>query len=843
MFKAFAILSTLLILMVATAAGGVLYTFWHYGQGLPDYQQLAYYEPPVTTRVYGGDGRLVAEYAVEKRAFVPLDAIPEMVKDAFLAAEDKNFYSHPGVDFTGIARAVVINLRNKIMGGARRPVGASTITQQVAKNFLLTNEVSIERKIKEAILAFRIERAFNKDHILELYLNEIYLGGGSYGVAAAALNYFDKSLDELTVAEAAYLAALPKAPNNYNPVRNYQAAKERRDWVVGRMADDGRITLDQQAMAVAEPLVTRERDATQMIVGADYFAEDIRRDLAQRYGESALYRGGLVVRSTVDADLQAHASRVLRGGLMEYDRRHGWRGAVTKIDPGPDWSGRLAQIAPPRGAEPWQLAVVLGVADKYAGIGFVGGSTATIPWSEMRWARPWLEDQRIGPAPRKPADVLSPGDVVLVEPVTEDDDGKPYPAASYALRQIPKVEGALVAIDPHTGRVLAMVGGWSYSKSQFNRATQALRQPGSAFKTFVYLSALEKGYTPSSLVLDAPIALPQGPGLPLWRPKNYSNDFLGPTTLRVGLEKSRNLMTIRLAQAVGMPAISDYSARFGIYDHLPNQLAMSLGAGETTVLRLTAAYAMLVNGGKGVQPTLIDRIQDRHGKTIFVHDQRFCDGCWPVQFTSQVMPVLPDIRPQIVDPVSAYQMVSLLEGVVQRGTGRSVSSVGKPLAGKTGTSNDSMDAWFVGFSPDLAVGVFVGFDEPASLGNKETGGAVAAPIFRDFMMGALKDKPATPFRMPPGVRLVRVDPATGQPAMPGDKGVIWEAFKNTDTLPDEDTMVLDGDGTADGFSFSPLEDEEPRPVAGEEWAPPGLPSAPTQSPAPRGAAPTPGGLY
>jgi penicillin-binding protein 1A len=842
MLRFITIFFSLVFLLAVTAAGGALYVFWHFGRGLPDYHQLAHYEPPITTRVYGGDGRLVAEYALEKRAFVPLGAIPQRVKDAFLSAEDKNFYEHAGVDPWGIARAVIINARNRGMGADRRPVGASTITQQVAKNFLLTNEVSLERKVKEAILAFRIERAFTKDHILELYLNEIYLGMGNYGVAAAGLNYFNKALDQLTVAEAAYLAALPKAPNNYHPIRHYQAAKDRRDWVIGRLYEDGKISRAEYEQAVNEPLAIRKRDDNQMIVGADYFAEDIRRDLVTRYGEETLYRGGLVVRSTVDADLQAHASKVLRDGLMGYDRRHGFRGPVTRIQAGQGWQDRLKAVPYPNGAEPWELAVVLSVSDQAAAIGLNGNRTGVLPWNEMKWARPWMKDQHVGPMPRKPAEVVQPGDVVLVQETAKGDDGKPLAAGSYALRQIPKVEGALVAMDPHTGRVLAMVGGWSYSKSQFNRATQALRQPGSSFKPFIYLTALENGYTPSSLVLDAPVALPQGPGLPLWRPKNYGGDFLGPTTLRVGVEKSRNLMTVRLAQAVGMEKVSDLSQRFGIYDNLPRQLAMSLGAGETTVLRLAAAYAMVVNGGKKVTPTLVDRIQDRQGRTIFVHDKRFCDGCWPVQFADQDMPRLPDIREQLVDPVSAYQITSIMEGVVQRGTGRSVAAVGKPLAGKTGTSNDSHDVWFSGFSPDLVATVFVGFDDPISLGDKETGGSIAAPIFRDFMSYALKDKPPTPFRVPPGVRLVRVNATSGKPAMPGDPKVILEAFKSTDRLPDDEEQVLDG-GDNEGFSFAPLSEEGggvPVPGATNGLAAPADGAAPPVAPA---AAPMPGGLY
>jgi penicillin-binding protein 1A len=839
MLRFLVITFSLLILLALAGAGAVLYLFWNFGQGLPDYHQLAHYEPPVTTRVYGGDGRLVAEYAVEKRAFVPLHVIPQRVKDAFLSAEDKSFYNHAGVDPVGIARAVIINLRNKGMGADKRPVGASTITQQVAKNFLLTNEVSIERKVKEAILAFRIERAFTKDHILELYLNEIYLGIGSYGVAAAALNYFNKSLDELTVPEAAYLAALPKAPNNYHPQRHPQAARERRDWVIGRMYEDARISPAEYQAAIADPLSVRRRDEMLAVQGGDYFAEDIRREIASKFGESALYKGGLVVRASMDAELQALGYRVLRQGLVNYDRRHGFRGPITRLPPGTAWPAQLAAVPVPPGSDPWEIAVVLSTTDAAASIGLLGARTGTLPFAEMKWARPALEKQRFGPPPHKPSDALKPGDVVLVEHVVKGEDGKALPANSYALRQVPKVEGALVAIDPHTGRVLAMVGGWSYAKSQFNRASQALRQPGSSFKPFIYLAAMESGYTPSSLVLDAPIALPQGPGLPMWRPKNYHDDYLGPTTLRVGLEKSRNLMTVRLAQAIGMDKVADYSQRFGIYDNLPRQLAMALGAGETTPLKLTAAYAELVNGGRRLRPTLIDRIQDRNGKTVFSHDMRFCEPCSATYYTNQEMPHLQDIREQLVDPVSAYQMVHILEGVVERGTGTVVRPVGKPLAGKTGTSNDSNDTWFVGFSPDLAVGVFVGFDEPQSLGDKETGGNVAAPIFRDFMMEALKDKPATPFRVPPGVRLVRVQANTGKPAMPGDSKVILEAFKGGDRMPGDEEDVLEGDGVDAGFSFAPYVSNE---EGGPAFAQPNQPN-PLPSPTGGGAAPAAGGLY
>ncbi len=824
MLRFLGLLFTLVILAAMAVAGGALYMFWHYGRGLPDYHQLAHYEPPITTRVYGGDGRLVAEYAKEKRIFVPLDAIPQRVKDAFLSAEDKGFYSHPGVDITGIIRAVVINLRNKGLGAERRPVGASTITQQVAKNFLLTNEVSLERKVKEAILAFRIERAFNKDHILELYLNEIYLGGGNYGIAAAALGYFDKSLEDLTVGEVAFLAALPKAPNNYNPRIHAQAAKDRRDWVAGRMLEDGKITQEEYDQAISQPVTLRSRDEAQTITGADYFAEDIRRDLASRYGEEALYKGGLVVRSTVDAGLQDLASRTLRAGLLAYDRRHGWRGSVTHLTSGPDWQRRLAAVPFPAGGEPWRLAAVVNENDQGAMLGFADGSSGTIPWSELKWAKPALPHQHFGPPPHKTSDVVAIGDVVLVEAVAKSEDNHPYPQGTYALRQVPKIDGALVAMDPHTGRVLAMVGGWSYTKSQFNRATQALRQPGSSFKPFVYLTALQQGYTPSSLILDAPIAISQGPGLPMWRPKNYEESFLGAATMRVGIEKSRNLMTVRLAQAIGMPSIVDTAVKFGIYDTLPAEYSMALGAGETSVIRMTAAYAMLVNGGKQITPTLIDRIQDRQGHTIFIHDKRYCDGCWTEQYTNQNMPKLPDIRERLVDAPSAYQMVHILEGVVERGTGRTVAAVGKPLAGKTGTSNDSFDTWFVGFAPDLAVGVFVGFDEPQSMGEKETGGIVAAPVFRDFMMEALKNTPPKPFRVPPGIKMVRVDLNSGKPAMPGDARPIWEAFKTDDRMPSDEENVLQGDAVNDGFSITPLPEQGESPQ-GDKLPPQPQPSA------------------
>jgi penicillin-binding protein 1A len=787
------IIAALFAGLVALALAGVVAAFLvyrHYSDGLPDYRQLANYDPPTVTRVLAGDGRLLAEYATEKRVFVPIGAIPQLVKDAFLSAEDKTFYSHPGIDFIGLAHAIWINVSN--LGSDRRPVGASTITQQVAKNFLLTNEVSLARKVKEAILALRIEQTFPKDRILELYLNEIYLGGGSYGVAAASLDYFNKSLGELTVAEAAYLAALPKAPNTYHILRNPEAARDRRNWVISRMVEDGRITAEQGAAAQVEPLTPRSRTEAEAVT-ADYFAEEVRREIAARFGDRPLYEGGLVVRTSLDPKLQAIADRVLRNGLAEYDRRHGWRGPLGHVEPAEDWMDQIAKIPVPKGLHTWNFAMVLAVDAEGADIGIAGGATGRIPFAEMSWAKPTLPEQKTGPAPKSPEEVLKVGDLIAVEalPGAAEDEAASGPQL-FALRQIPDVSGAFVAMDPHTGRVLAMVGGWSYEQSEFNRATQALRQPGSAFKPFVYLSALDNGFTPSSVVLDAPFVIDQGPGLPKWKPSNYTEDFLGPATLRTGLEKSRNLMTVRLAQAVGMDKVARTAEGFGIFDNMQEVLAMSLGAGETTLLRLTTAYGMLVNGGKRIQPTLVDRAQDKRGATIYRHDERPCEPCR--SFAEPAPPQLPDVREPVADPRTAYQLVHMLEGVVERGTGTKVKAVGKPLAGKTGTSNDSFDNWFVGFAPDLVAGVFIGFDQPRTLGPKETGGSTAAPVFRDFMKEALADKPAIPFRIPPNLTMARVNPETGLRAKPGDKA-IWEAFKpGTEPPEDGQQQVLTGLG-------------------------------------------------
>lgn len=797
------ILTTLfcLTMLAIFAAGSILvWVFYEYGRDLPDYRQLADYEPSVMSRVYAGDGRLIEEYAIEGRVFVPFSAIPKNLINAFLSAEDKTFYSHPGLDFFGIARAVLTNVEAQFSD--RRMVGASTITQQVAKNFLLTNEYSFDRKVKEAILALRIEQAFDKDQILELYLNEIYFGFGSYGVSAAAVNYFNKSLDEMSLSETAFLAGLPKAPNNYHPIRRSKAARERRDYVLARMLDDGHISDAQAQSARQEAIVVRRRNETEYVAGGEYFAEDVRRELLDQFGSDTLYRGGLAVRTSLDPSLQQIADRVLRRGLIDYDRRHGWRGPVTRIPVGAGWSERLSAIQEPSaGSELWRLAAVRRITDTSATIVFSNGESGKIPLAEVKWARAWKPEQKLGPTVKRMGQVLLEGDVIFVEAVEANETGEVYPTGTYGLRQVPEIEGALVALNPHTGRVLAMTGGFSYEKSEFNRATQAKRQPGSSFKPFVYLAALDNGYTPSTLVLDAPFVIDQGPGLPKWKPKNYSGRYYGESTLRTGIEKSQNLMTVRLAQAVGMEKVGAYARHFGLVDDLPTNLSAALGSQETTLIDVTAAYAMLVNGGKRVSPTLIDRVQDRNGTTIIRTDMRECLTCSGVVIADGEPPALPDEREQLTDPASAYQMVSILQGAVERGTGRRVADVGKPLAGKTGTSNDSFDAWFLGFSPDLAVGVFVGFDEPRTLGANETGSTVAAPVFRDFMSAALANEPATPFRIPQGIVLVRVDPETGLVATPGSRRAILEAFK-PGTAPTRRTAAVGATPGTTGFTSS-----------------------------------------
>jgi penicillin-binding protein 1A len=767
-----------LLFVVGSAAAGLL--IYRASQDLPDYESLAKYEPPVMTRIHAHDGSLIAEYARERRIFVPINTIPKLLVAAFLSAEDKRFYEHGGLDAQGIVRAVYKLVEGKLKGSDRRAEGASTITQQVAKNFLLTSDRTMERKIKEAILAIRIERAYSKDKILELYLNEIYLGIGSYGVAAAGLNYFNKELKDLSVEEVAYLAALPKAPNNYHPFKKTKQATIRRDWIIDQMYENGYVTKEQAADAKKKPLTVNLRPFGAHIFAAEFFAEEVRRSLLAKYGEDKLYGGGLSVRTTLDPVLQGYARKALANGLVEFDREKGWRGPVKKIDIAGDWGKALAEIQSPADIEPWRLGVVLDAQKAKAIIGLrpaVQQSGALVDkreavelaYDEVKWAA-----KKGAAGTKSVTDVLAVGDVVYVAP--KDPQNL---AGAWSLMQIPEISGGLVAMDPHTGRVLAVAGGFSFEMSQFDRAVQARRQPGSSFKPLVYAAALDNGYKPTSIILDAPIEIEQAPGKDIWKPENYEKEkSYGPTTLRVGIEKSRNQMTVRLAQDMGMPLITEYARRFGVYDDLLPVLAMSLGAGETTLLRMVTAYAMIANGGRQVQATFIDRIQDRWGKSVWRHDDRACEGCKSEKWAAGVAePQIADDRKQILDPHTAYQITSIMEGVVQRGTATSLKALGMPIAGKTGTTNDEKDAWFIGFTPDLVVGVFVGYDTPRPMGKGQTGGQVAAPIFGEFVKNALAGKPAVPFRVPPGVRQIQVSLKTGLRAQNGEADAITEAFK------------------------------------------------------------------
>jgi len=789
-------LFTLGVILLITGASVAGYMIWKVEQDLPDYEVLAKYEPPVMTRVHASNGQLLAEFARQRRLFIPIEVIPERMVQAILSAEDKNFYDHGGIDYTGLARAVVVNVQNRI-SGSRRLVGASTITQQVAKNFLLSSEQNITRKLKEAMLALRIEAAFSKDKILELYLNEIFFGLGAYGIAAASMNYYDKSLTELSLSEFAYLAALPKAPNNYHPYRKTEAAKTRRNWVIDRMVANGYVTAEEAEAAKATELKVNPRKFGAQIFAAEYFSEEVRRQVIGIYGEKRLYEGGLSVRTTLVPALQKEAKRALVQGLVRFDRKKGWRGPVDKIATAGDWGATLVKMDSPDDIAPWRLAVVIEVKNKSVIAGLEPALLASgkiaperqgaeIPLKQMAWARAAQPDGGLGPKVTKPSQVLAVGDVIYVSPEGE--------GGTWQLAQIPEVEGAIVALDPHTGRVFAMVGGFSFDRSEFNRASQAKRQPGSAFKPFVYAAALDNGYTPATVVMDAPIALDQGGDQGIWRPQNYGRKFYGPSTLRLGIEKSRNVMTVRLAQDLGMDVVSEYARRFGIDENMLPVLAMSLGAGETTLLRLVTAYAMLDNGGKRITPTLIDRMQDRFGRTVYRHDIRECLDCSASEWTGQAEPVLADIREQIIDPDTAYQVTSLMEGVVQRGTATSLKKLGRPVAGKTGTTNEERDAWFVGYTPDLVVGIFVGYNKPRPMGKGNTGGGLAAPIFADFVGAALKGTPVIPFRVPPSINLVRVNATTGMLAMPGEENVIIEAFK-PGTMPPETPMEAIGGET------------------------------------------------
>ncbi|MBV9735445.1 MAG: PBP1A family penicillin-binding protein [Acidisphaera sp.] len=779
-----------LFLLACIGGGAAVYVgYLRYAADLPGVDGLRHYQPRVMSRVYAGDGQLLEELATERRIFVPYTAIPDIVRRAFVSAEDQNFWVHRGVDPLAIARAAITDV--SLIAQGKRPIGASTITQQVAKNMLLGNEVTLARKIKEALLALRIERTLSKERILELYLNEIYLGQQSYGIAAAAQAYFNKSLDQLSVADAAFLAALPKAPNNYNPFRFADAARGRRDWVLDRMAEDRAITRDQAQAAKAEPVVPAAAPRPEMVQGASYFAEDVRRTLVDRFGADAATQGGLMVRTTLDPALQTAADRSLRDGLMAYDRQHGgWRGPVGHLDASAAalrtaWTGLLAPIARPTGMLPgWQLAVVLDETAGEARLGWldrpVGAApgqaptphTGSLPFADIGWARA-NHDGRFGAVPHRISDVLQVGDVVMVEPSAGSAAAPPLPGQRaapaapgerLALRQVPQVEGALVSLDPRTGRVLALAGGWSYEMSQFDRASQASRQPGSSFKPIVYLTAMEQGISPSQRFLDAPFVLDLG-AAGQWRPNDYEMDFLGPVSLHVALEKSLNLVTVRLAQKIGMEAVAQNAIAFHVVDNMPRVLPAALGAVDTTVLRMAGAYASLDEGGREVVPTMIDSVQDRDGHVIWRQAGLACESCAdPAQ-----RPVLDDQRKEIADAASAFQVVTMMQGVVQRGTGVPAGKdLNRPIAGKTGTTQDFNDAWFGGFTPDLVTVVWVGFDTPASLGNNETGGAVAAPIWHDFMAVALKNRPVLAFTPPAGVTMA---------AWNDGYGMVTDAFK------------------------------------------------------------------
>ncbi|MEM9725460.1 MAG: PBP1A family penicillin-binding protein [Pseudomonadota bacterium] len=775
----------------------VVTVFWWHGRDLQSTAELAQYQPATLSRVYAADGDVIGEFARERRLFTPIDEVPELVKQAFISAEDRNFYNHAGVDWVGFAKAMVDNVYRYANG--RRLRGASTITMQVVKNFLLSGDREISRKIKELLLAQRLESAVSKEKVLELYLNEIFLGSNAYGVTSAADRYFDKRLEDLTIAEAAYLAALPKAPSRLHPVRHKEYATERRDYVLKEMRENGYIDRDQYQAAIDTPLLTEFDKPDEAILrlrgegGIDYFAEEVFRQLVDQRGVDQVMTGGLAVRSTMESDMQEAARLSLQSKLWEFSRNRGYGGPAAQLadlDPTADplseagWRRRLAELEIPRDIQGWRPAVVLSLMGDGVEIGVEGadtGASAKLPFADVSdWARRRTGvdaqgDATLGPELRGPGDVWTVGDVIYV---SRDAAGGSADGGAWSMRQIPDVNGALVALDPRTGRVLALQGGFSHDASKFNRATQARRQPGSAFKPFVYAAALEHGYKPNSLVLDAPITLEQPDG-DLWRPRNYSGRFYGSVPLRWGIEKSHNLMTVRVAMDVGLETVAEYAETFGVYKDMPPLVSYALGAGETTLLKLTASYAMFANGGKRIEPSLIDRIQDRWGETVFRHDKRVCLDCRAEAYDGAGEPYVPDEGEQVINPITAFQIVSMMEGVTVRGTATSVGRAFEfPVAGKTGTTNLARDAWFVGFTNDLVVGCFVGFDTPAPLGRKMSGGKVCGPIFTDFVEQASELRAPGPFRLPPEVVLVKIDRNSGC-VVPSDRDgrdFIWEPF-------------------------------------------------------------------
>jgi len=747
-------------LVIVTLTLGFLFslsTLWYFSTDLPDYKILANYKPPISSRVHSGGGQLIAEYALQKRLFIPYESVPKNVIYSFLSAEDKNFFSHPGVDAKSITRAIIKNLKN--IYSEKRLEGASTITQQVAKNFLLTSEVSIKRKIKEAILAFRIERAYSKERIMELYLNQIYLGEGTYGIAAASLEYFDKAVSDLSYEEAALLAALPRAPSKYNPYKSIERAKLRRNIVLKNLYENSYINKDEYKNLTSKEIKTKKRKI-KLLEEANFYSEEVRRIVSDTYGYDDLYKGGLSIRTPLNSNYQIKALEALRDGLEKYDRRHGWRGPITNLNLA-DWQKNIKNFIPDKSLN-WKIAKVIDVNQLSLKIEIQNKEVGFIDFKNIKWTRK-----------KSFEDILKLNDIIYVQKIKKN---------KWSLKQLPKINGAIVVMDPYTGRVLAMAGGFSFKLSEFNRATQAKRQPGSAFKPVVYASALENGFNPSTLILDAPFVIDQGEGLKTWKPENYGKKFYGPSTLRTGIEKSRNLMTVRVAQKVGFDQISKITKDFGIYDDVPELLSVSLGAAETTLVKLTNAYCTFVNGGKKVTPIFIDRIQDRRGKTIFNADKRKCVGCEEISYLKDGIPWIQDDRKQIISSETAYQITSMLQGVVKRGTGRKLRDLNIPLAGKTGTTNKNMDAWFLGFTSKLVIGVYVGFDEPKTLGKYETGAKAALPVFKQFVEKVIMKKDALPFKVPKGINLVMVDVETGLQANDNTKKVIYESFKAKDNF-------------------------------------------------------------
>ena len=723
-----------------------------FSNDLPDYKFLKSYKPSVSSKVYSDEGELVKDFSTEKRIFIPYKSIPQKVIKSFLSAEDKNFFSHPGVDAKGVLRATINNISNIIT--SKRLEGASTITQQVAKNFLLTNEVSLNRKLKEAILAFRIERALSKERILELYLNQIYLGEGTYGVASASLEYFDKSINELDYDEAALLAALPKAPSRYNPYKNIKLAKFRRDLVLQNLFENNYIDRKDYKRFIKNKILLKKRKKI-FLEDTNYYVEDIRKNVIDKLGYDKVYKQGLNINTPINLNLQKIATQSLREGLISYDKRRGWRGAILNKKISKNWFNDLDKFKLEKSIN-WELAIVKEIKQFSVEIETESQLKGYISYQNISWTRKDLNE------------IFKLGDVIYVEKIKNDN---------YALRQLPKVNGSIVVMDPFTGRVTALSGGFSFKKSEFNRATQALRQPGSAFKPFIYALALENGYTPSTLVLDAPLVVEQGFDLKMWKPENYGMKFYGPSTLRMGLEKSRNLMTVRIAQDLGLKKIVNFSSKLGIYDNPSELLSISLGSAETTLIKLTSAYCSFVNGGKLVNPIMIDRIQDSAGNTIFNNEKRKCPSCNQISPLSSNYPKIEDQFSQIFSSETAYQMTSILEGVVQRGTGKKLKDLQLDLAGKTGTTNGNTDAWFVGFTSKLVIGVYVGSDTPKPLGKNETGSKVALPIFKNFVKEAIKKEEARPFKVADNILMMVIDPLTGQKANFQSKTTIIESYK------------------------------------------------------------------